>query len=404
MQLLGLGANQNFSGRRGPLYNGRSLHLDFIRSTSLLQATKRGTLPVFQRSSLATRVNGQGLVESVLEDNPRFDHNGEGIPQGILLEGAQDNEHTQPNNFSDTGDFIISAGSAVENNVAIAPNGLQEADRFFHNASGNANGISSISGGFSGGEDIVWSFFYNPETGRWLRISIDSNAGDIGELWLDCFENVWGNVAETTIINPLDVQTYPNGWRRAAIIGRVPAGATTVTKQFRIATGDGSSSEIHQAPILFWGAMLEKSTSLSSLIQNVDLTRQSESLDWNVTVEWYTDPITLRVKGSMPQEDGNVLVLSDGSVNNQIRLVANGDNLSWEVVNGGVLQSTMSSTIGAAGTDFETDLIGDAGTVSAVIAGQTVNGTGPLPSGLSTASAKPLGWHLKTVEAWPRVF
>ena len=82
----------------------------------------------FDRGSIATVVNKEGLIETVGIDEPRIDflNNTKGH---LLLEPSRQNVITYSEEFDNA--YWLKVGGAVTANYAISPDGTQNADRFF---------------------------------------------------------------------------------------------------------------------------------------------------------------------------------------------------------------------------------------------------------------------------------
>ena len=97
-----------------------TLDLNFAKTKSL---DPRIT---FYRNSLATYTDDKGIIRTVPENVPRFDHNpttGESL--GLLIEESRTNLHLHSENLSA---WSIETGATVTSNAYISPDGTQTAD------------------------------------------------------------------------------------------------------------------------------------------------------------------------------------------------------------------------------------------------------------------------------------
>ena len=195
----------------------------------------------FERNSIATRVNKEGLIEVVGNDIPRIDYTDstEGV---LLLENSSENLVTYSEDISQSSWLKITGGSGsapvITSNYAISPDGTQNASRVILDAGSaspsnlsmirtNASGLSnphSISSSFyikSNTSDNYTLLFYNGglnpikviANDSWQKIelseSVSSTADrihlglwDFGGILTDSYADVsiWGAQLETNSV------------------------------------------------------------------------------------------------------------------------------------------------------------------------------------------------------------
>ena len=81
----------------------------------------------FTRASTATRVNADGLIESVASGVPRIDYTGGGCGK-LLLEPQRTNKQTNSEQINTT-NYPISSEISVTANTGTAPDGAATADK-----------------------------------------------------------------------------------------------------------------------------------------------------------------------------------------------------------------------------------------------------------------------------------
>lgn len=157
----------------------------------------------FERDSVATRVNKQGLIETVGADQPRIDYLNDSNG-ALLLEPSRTNLVTYSEDFTQWS--LLSGGTGtdpiVTSNSIISPDGTQNADKIvFNSGSGTTSGDSSqinnivsiTSGtdatasvylkGENGGEELVFrgvadgTYQKITLTTEWQRFSTTENSG-----------------------------------------------------------------------------------------------------------------------------------------------------------------------------------------------------------------------------------
>ena len=211
----------------------------------------------FERDSIATRVNKEGLVEVVGNDIPRIDYTDstEGV---LLLENSSENLVTYSEDISQSSWLKITGGSGsapvITSNYAISPDGTQNASRVILDAGSaspnnlsmirtNASGLSnphSISSSFyikSNTSDNYTLLFYNGglnpikviANDSWQKIelseSVSSTADrihlglwDFGGILTDSYADVsiWGAQLETNSVASSYIPTNGSIIQRAA--------------------------------------------------------------------------------------------------------------------------------------------------------------------------------------------
>jgi hypothetical protein len=121
-----------------------SLSLNFARSKTL---DPRIT---FTRTSSATRVNGQGLIEVIPANSARFDHSYDPVSGtvrslGLLIEEQRVNLLLRSEEFGNASWTTNKIGTTVTANQAEAPNGTQTADILIPDAGVTVSTITSAS-------------------------------------------------------------------------------------------------------------------------------------------------------------------------------------------------------------------------------------------------------------------
>ena len=92
---------------------------------SIVPSNGAGDMDV-TRATTATRVNPNGLIESVAIDVPRIDYLNSTCPS-ILLEPQKTNVQTWSEDFSNA--VYIKVGASVSSNAIVAPDGTTTGDK-----------------------------------------------------------------------------------------------------------------------------------------------------------------------------------------------------------------------------------------------------------------------------------
>ena len=195
---------------------------------------------VVTRATNATRVNEDGLIESVFSNVPRIDYTGGGCPH-ILAEPQRTNNITNSETFGSTGWSQVLTGTAiapiVTDNYAISPDGTQNAQRIQYNS----------GEGTSSGDRTIIRQNIGTQTNWFLSVFLKSATGaDQKILW---HTNADGT--ETTITNE---------WKRYEL------NRNGVTNSWFGLGLRGSVSTVNTADILVYGLQAEQGSYATSYI------------------------------------------------------------------------------------------------------------------------------------------
>jgi hypothetical protein len=113
----------------------------------------------FSRTSNATRVNKNGLIETVGSNMPRLDYSDSSCPS-LLLEPQRTNLITYSEDFANA--IWVKTDASITNNSAIAPDGTLTADTL--TATSNSGQVQQVYTGSSATEYVV-SFWVKRKTG-----------------------------------------------------------------------------------------------------------------------------------------------------------------------------------------------------------------------------------------------
>ena len=219
-----------------------SLNLNFARSKTL---DPRIT---FSRTSTATRVNEQGLVEVVSADIPRFDHeydSSTGVIKslGLLVEEQRSNLVPYSLVFNNTTYWVKFNTFTITPNYDTAPDGTTTASRIVTNGTTSNNRIEqTISTGITTNTTYDFSLYIKKNgtasSGR-IRLDILNSSGDL-----------------------LDASNFSvsDNWEKVDVSGSSGTGSSI---KIRIRESTDSSAAIDA---LIWGAQLEAGAFPTSYI------------------------------------------------------------------------------------------------------------------------------------------
>jgi hypothetical protein len=180
----------------------------------------------FTRASTATRVNKQGLIETVASGLPRIDYfnNTKGA---LLLEPSRTNSITYSNDFSQS--IYGKINLTITANQGISPDGSQNANLLVPNAAVNTRYITNNTGSnlkintvFLKKKELRYVNFGNAQS----KVIVDLENGTIS--------------ADTVSTNNFAIKNYGNGWYRVSCYNTLD-----VNLQIQVVFGvDGSGSSI----------------------------------------------------------------------------------------------------------------------------------------------------------------
>jgi len=277
-----------------------SLNLNFARSKTL---DPRIT---FERASIGTYVDENGLIKTAAADEARFDHNPEtGESLGLLIEEQRTNiwQYSSDLNISDNPLYGNWVKSTVISNTSISPDGTLTADTISPQAPS-----SSIIERFTATAGTTYTFSI------YLKRNPESN-----DSVLDYFKFFvsWSNNGSTYTgvslyalvsgFSTTDVLT--NEWKRFSFSYTCPAGA--VSMEMGVTNGNSGVGDPPYS-VLAWGAQIEAGSFPTSYIptSGSTVTRQAERANITGTnfSDWYN------------QDEGTIFLESNTSRNSNLIL------------------------------------------------------------------------------------
>jgi hypothetical protein len=246
------------------LGDGSTLTLDF--TTGILDSRLS-----FTRLSDATFINSSGLVTSVGNNIPRFDHDPTTLaPRGLLIEGSASNLWTYS---QDQSQWAVNNVTVNTGTQATAPDGATSLFPVLTNNTGSvqyfvrqrsADTISATSG-----QTYTYSMFVKKGTHRYVQMFASAIAIFTipAQANFDLDDGTTGNVTNCTA----NAVSYSNGWWRLSIT--VTANSTASQTQpflmYLVSSKTAARSEVHSltsASVYVWGAQLETGSGASSYI------------------------------------------------------------------------------------------------------------------------------------------
>ena len=285
----------------------------------------------FTRAGSATKVNKQGLIEVVSNNEPRIDFT-DNSKGALLLEPQRTNSITHSNDFSQSiyGKFNLT----ITANEGISPDGTQNANLLVPNASVGNRYLTNITGSNLKTNTV----FLKKKELRYVKV------GNAQSNVLVDLEN--GTISASSVsTNNFTIENYGNGWYRVSCFNTLD-----VNLQIQIFFGiDGSGSNIATNGtdgVYIYGFEIQNGSYATSYIPTSGsaVTRLADVCNngGNEQVINSTEGV-LYFEGSA-LADGSVdkrIYIDDGTMNNYVAIGYSrfAGNIISEIISGGVLQT-----------------------------------------------------------------
>jgi hypothetical protein len=210
----------------------------------------------FARSSTATRVNSNGLIESVASGQARLNYEIEGglvnTKPSLLLEPQSTNIFLNSNNLSQ---WLIGAGLTVTTNLVISPDGTKNADQIKK----TSENYTYIRQSLTTGSVSVFSIFVKQGNYRYIGIRNNDSGHSVFDFETKTF-------VTSKADHNLSFKELPNGWFRL-IDKRTISTNTNAFRGVALTLADGTELHSHiplNAFAYVWGGQLENAATYST--------------------------------------------------------------------------------------------------------------------------------------------
>lgn len=263
----------------------------------------------FERDSIATRVNKEGLIEVVGNNIPRIDYtdSADGV---LLLEPSRSNTITYSNDFLDSS-WNVFRGS-VTADVIISPDGTQNASRYEEDSQTGSHLFRRQSLSITNGLSYTGSIFI--KKGELTSIILQSNSSS---RWVASatFDVENGVVTSGTG----EIEDYGNGWYRCSISGNAVQTTTAAGLEMYTSLGAGRDGD----GLYMYGAMFEQGYLTSYIPTNgSSVTRQADTASGSGNSEVFNDSegvLFADISALTQESSSRYLSLNDGTTSNRIR-------------------------------------------------------------------------------------
>jgi hypothetical protein len=274
----------------------------------------------FTRSGSATRINAQGLIESVANgvsrlNYPMIDGVVKGCPHHIL-------EPERLNRIPNSDEFSGSETNvSVSRNQVISPDGTLNADRVLDN---NNNGEHLITGSYSGsitsGLDYTASVFFKSD---------GTGGKGVIRFYLGAWNNAVFNLDDGTISDTSSgvskIENYGNGWYRCSLKFTAASDYGNTIVQIAIANSSNQFSYQGTSSLgnYFWGVQLEEGSYATSYIPTSGsaVTRSADSCDNGGNEQVFNDNegvLYVEVSALADDRIAEGISISDGTIDNRV--------------------------------------------------------------------------------------
>jgi hypothetical protein len=306
------------------------------------------------RGSSATRVNKDGLIESVATNVPRLDYPLiDGVVQdcpALLLEPQRTNYAGKSEEFNDS--YWQKVRATITANQIVSPDGSVTADLLTATDTSENYCQQNVSSTVSGSQQTA-SFFVKKGTSDFCHILLWDVSNDGARQWFDLTN---GSVGTSTTfgsgvsVDSAQMINYGNGWYRCVVVFN--NSNTTVRIRISVSNSNGSTSSTSGKMIYIWGAQLTVSSYETSYIPNTttgSVTRSADVCNGSGTSAEFNDSEgVLFAEFSALANDGTTRVITINDTSNQlterVQLFILGTSMYGRITDGGVTQGEVSST------------------------------------------------------------
>ena len=287
----------------------------------------------FTRSTSATRVNKEGLIEVVTNDRPRIDYTdtSDGV---LLLEKAATNSLLQSNQF----DTTWSATNATLTSGQIGVGGSTDAWKLESNSNTSESYLRQTTS-LSGTSSLT--IYAKKGNSNFLGVYIGSSGADIAA-YFDLNNGIVGTNSNAT---ETKIESVGNGWYRCTIVGS----NINQNVNFYVTDANGNFLSNDGSYIYIQYSQLETGVASSYIpTQGSATTRVAETASGAGNSEVFSDSEGVLFADIKKHENGGsiqTISLSDGSTNNNIYLSLSStpNQINVEVLASGG-QANLSST------------------------------------------------------------
>lgn len=288
------------------------------------------------RNSTATRVNKDGLIETVAQYTPRLNYDLiNGKPDSCphyLLEPQVTNMLPRSEDF-DTG--WIKNGASINTNQIISPDGSLSAYELVEDSANSTHNIYDVAGTIGNVETL--SVFAKKNTRSFIALQGGNSS---------CYYGLGDGTVSTETNSTGKIEDFGNGWFRCSMTFTRASNTNNyiyaaISQSQAFYQGDGSSS------VYIWGAQLEQSLYSTSYIptSGTTVTRAADSANNAGDASTFNSEegiLYAEIQALANDGTNRIIALSDGTGSNLVRFYfSNSSNrIVAQIKNGGSTQAT----------------------------------------------------------------
>jgi hypothetical protein len=301
----------------------------------------------FSRNSAATRINKDGLIETVAVGKSRLNYPLiDGVVNGCpshLLEPSRLQLIQYSEDFSQSS--WVKASVTVDINSSISPDGTLNADKITESSTNGLQQIYSNVITTTPSSDYVYSIFIKKGERSWVKVMTANNNGAN----FNVEDGVIGIVDSGITAN---IENYGNGWFKCSVSFNTSASADRV--YVRISTSNGTTSYQGDGTsgVYIWGAQLEQGSYPTSYIPNygtsAGITRVAETANGAGDASTFNDSegvLMAEISALADDGDGQIRLMEQGVLNSVIMQFRNsGTTLRTYIFDGNATNQFLSET------------------------------------------------------------
>ena len=311
----------------------------------------------FSRNSAATRINKDGLIETVAVGSSRLNYPLiDGVVNGCpshLLEPQRTNLITYSEDFSNTSWGKIS--TTINSNQAISPDGTLNADKLVENSSNTSHYLQKTITTTSG-IDYTFSFFVKKSERSNIRVS---RAGGSTAVYF--------NLNNFTVLNSGSgvgkIELFNNNWVKCSFT--FPTNSTSTNLRIELKTFQGTAVEGYQGDgssgLYLWGIQLEQGSYPTSYIKSnsgTTTTRVAETASGSGDASTFNDSEgVLMAEISALADDGTTKVLSISDGGNATNVVRIGYSTTSNQINTRLIVNSVATQFNYVGNTLNQNKI-----------------------------------------------